>query len=240
MANQSFFYVSIHMKIKEVETQLRPREKALTYGLESLSDMEIICLLLQSGNKERSVFDLAKEVLTISDDLSKLFDLTINDLVQIKGIKEVKALQLMTSIELCKRVMRKKNYSASIFDPVDLVNWFQTEIGYKAQEHFVCVYLNVKGKIIGHKILFIGTLSESCVHPREIFHDAIQARAFSIIMVHNHPSGDPTPSKEDVRITRRIQGAGSMIGIELLDHTIIGNNCFISLREKGFLRQKQE
>lgn len=235
MANQSFFYVSIHMKIKEVETQLRPREKALTYGLESLSDMEIICLLLQSGNKERSVFDLAKEVLTISDDLSKLFDLTINDLVQIKGIKEVKALQLMTSIELCKRVMRKKNYSASIFDPVDLVNWFQTEIGYKAQEHFICVYLNVKGKIIGHKILFIGTLSESCVHPREIFHDAIQARAFSIIMVHNHPSGDPAPSRQDILFTRRVKEISQIVGIDLLDHVIVGKEEWYSFKQHQYL-----
>lgn len=223
------------MKIKEVETQLRPREKALTYGLESLSDMEIICLLLQSGNKERSVFDLAKEVLTISDDLSKLFDLTINDLVQINGIKEVKALQLMTSIELCKRVMRKKNYSASIFDPVDLVNWFQTEIGYKAQEHFVCVYLNVKGKIIGHKILFIGTLSESCVHPREIFHDAIQARAFSIIMVHNHPSGDPAPSRQDILFTRRVKEISQIVGIDLLDHVIVGKEEWYSFKQHQYL-----
>lgn len=223
------------MKIKELETNLRPREKALSYGLESLSDLEILALLLQNGSKNRSVFDLAKDVMCKCDNLEKLFDLRAEDLMEIKGIKHVKALQILTGIELCKRALKKKNYGASILEPTDLAAWFQMEIGLKDQEHFVAVYLNAKGKIITHKILYVGTLTESCVHPRDIFHDAFIYKAHSLIMVHNHPSGDITPSPQDIEFTKRIYELALLSGIQLLDHVIVGNKDWFSFKQHQYL-----
>lgn len=223
------------MKIKEMETSLRPREKAMTHGLETLSDLEIIALLLQSGNRQNSVFDLAKSVLEMSNDLSGLFELRLEDLMKIKGIKQVKALQLLTGIELCKRALQKKSYRSAITTPQDLARWFQTEIGFKKQEHFVAVYLDTKARILTHKILYVGTLNESCVHPRDIFHDAFLYKAHSLIMVHNHPSGDPAPSTQDIEFTNRVKKAGELFGILLLDHVIVGKQKWFSFKQHQYL-----
>ena len=229
------FVVFNTMKIKEMSADLRPREKAIHYGLSSLSDLEILCLLLQSGNRERSVFDLAAEVLDLSENLNRLFDLRLEELMEIKGIKQVKALQILTGIELCRRALQRKNYQAPIVQPEDLVKWFQLEIGPCFQEHFVSVYLNAKGKIIHHKLLFIGTLTESCAHPREIYHDAYLCHAHALIMIHNHPSGDPTPSPQDIEFTRCVDEVGKMTGIPLLDHIIVGKSSWFSFKQHQYL-----
>lgn len=155
--------------------------------------------------------------------------------MKIKGIKQVKALQLLTGIELCKRALRKKNYTASIMHPEDLVQWFQMEIGPRKQEHFVAVYLDTRGRILTHKVLYIGTLNESCVHPRDIFHEAFLYKANSLIMVHNHPSGDPTPSRQDIDFTKRIQEISLLFGIALLDHVIVGRNDSYSFKQHQYL-----
>lgn len=219
------------MKIKEMENEQKPREKALQYGLESLSDLELIALLLQSGNRNRSVFDLAQDVLNYSHGLSNLYSMHVNTLMEISGIKEVKALQLLASIELSKRVLRNQTYKRQILTPEDVVEWFELEYGTKAQEYFVALYLNTKAMIITHKILSIGTLNESCVHPRDLFKEAYLQNAHSILCVHNHPSGDVTPSRSDSICTRQLYEVSKVMGIQFMDHIIVGKNRYYSFAQ---------
>lgn len=216
------------MKVKEMSFEQRPREKALQFGLDTLSDLELVALLLQSGSKDRSVFDLAQDVLKESEGLSNLFGLHVNTLMQIKGIKKVKALQLLASIELCKRAMRAKVYRMQVHSAIDLVDWFKVEYGSLSQEVFVVVYLNVKGYVIHHKVLSKGTLDEATVHPRDIFKEAYLQNASSIICIHNHPSQDPTPSQEDHALTKKIGSIANMTGIQFLDHIVVGKDAYYS------------
>ncbi len=223
------------MKIKEMNLEQRPREKAIRYGLSSLSDVELVALLLQSGNKKRDVFLIAEDLVIKSDYFAKLFELTLNDLIQIQGVREVKALQVLGSIELCKRAMKAEAYSTEISSPSDIINWFEITYGYEKQENFVAVFLDTKGKIITHRIIFKGTLNESCVHPRDIFKEAFLQNACSVIVVHNHPSGDPTPSQADISCTRQLVEISTMMGIHFMDHVIVGRNKWFSFREHKYL-----
>lgn len=223
------------MKIKEMSENQRPREKALQYGLSTLNDVELLALILQFGSKERDVFELAQCVLDKTEQLSKLFDLHPNALMDIKGIHKSKALQILASIELAKRALKARSYAMRIESPIDVVGWFQMEFGGLKQEYFVAIYLDNKCRMIKHSILFIGTLDESEVHPREIFKEAVLNSAYSIIISHNHPSGDCLPSKADIALTKRIQQASVMMGIYLADHIIIGNDSYYSFRQENNL-----
>lgn len=209
----------------------RPREKALRQGLETLSDLELVALLLQSGSKNRSVFDIAHDVLLKTDGLEKLFNLHVNTLMEIKGIREVKALQLLASVELCKRVMRAHVYQIEIKNVQDIISWFQMEYGYLEQEHFVCIYLNGRGRIIKHKVLAIGTFNEANIHPMDVFKEAYLQNSAAIICVHNHPTGDPSPSQADYKITEKIQQIATMMSVQLVDHVIVGKEQYFSFRE---------
>ncbi len=224
------------MKIKEMEANQKPREKAIQYGVEHLSDLELIALLLQSGNRNRSVFDLAQDVLNVSQGLSNLCSMSIQQLMKISGIKQVKALQLVASIELSKRVLRNHVYKTQILSAQDVVDWFYLEYGTKPQEYFVVVYLNTKSMIITHKVLSIGTLNESCIHPRDIFKEAYLQSAYSILCVHNHPSGDCTPSQSDKRCTEQIQEIAEIMGIRFMDHVIVGTKEWYSFAQHQCMR----
>lgn len=223
------------MKVKEMNIEQRPREKALRFGLESLTNLELIALILQSGNKKRDVFDIAKDVLELSEDLNKMFELSAQSLMKIQGISKVKALQLLAGIELSKRSLRTNAYHKSIRGPQDGLLWFQMEYGTLKQEHFVCLYLDVKGKIITHCTLFKGTLNESSVHPRDIFKKAFEVNAYSVMVLHNHPSGDPSPSKTDERLTQNLFEISVIMGIVFLDHVIVGKNSYYSFRQEKHL-----
>jgi DNA repair protein RadC len=230
-----FLLVLEYMKVKDMNEAERPREKALRFGLKSLTDEELLALMLQSGNKKRSVFAIAKEVLEVSNHLSNLFDLSPNRLMQIQGIREVKALQLLASIELCSRAAKARAYSHVIAVPNDIVQWFKLEYAYEKQEHFVAVYLDTKGKIISHHLLFKGTLNESCVHPRDIFKEAFLENACSVLCIHNHPSGDPQPSEADICCTKQIKEVAQVMGIHFLDHIIVGKEGWYSFRQSQYL-----
>lgn len=219
------------MKVREIENDQRPREKALRFGLETLTDEELVAVLLQSGNRQRSVFDLAQDVLVLSDHLSSFFDLNAGELMRIQGIKKVKALTLLAAVELAKRALRAQSYRTGIRTPKDVVRWFQMEFGYLKQEHFIVVFLDIKGQILSHRTLFVGTLNESCVHPRDIFREAFLQNASSILLVHNHPSGNPNPSVTDLECTKRIEEVGKTMGISLMDHIIVGRNRWYSYRQ---------
>ena len=218
-----------------MEVEQRPREKALRYGLESLSDLELVALILQSGNKNRSVFEIASDVLKESEGLSKLMQMHVNTLMQIQGIREVKALQLLASVELSKRVIRSKVYHASIMRPEDVIEWFEFEYGSLPQESFIALYLDTKSKLISHRVLFKGTLNESVVHPREVFKEAFLQNANSVLIAHNHPSGDCTPSKADFEVTYKMVHVAMTMGVNLIDHIIVGQNQYYSFKEHKYL-----
>ena len=218
-----------------MEVEQRPREKALRYGLESLSDLELVALILQSGNKNRSVFEIASDVLKVGEGLSKLMSMHVNTLMQIQGIREVKALQLLASVELSKRVIRSKVYHASIMRPEDVIEWFEFEYGSLPQECFIALYLDTKSKLISHRVLFKGTLNESVVHPREVFKEAFLQNANSVLIAHNHPSGDCTPSKADFEVTYKMVHVAMTMGVNLIDHIIVGQNQYYSFKEHKYL-----
>ncbi|WP_448908856.1 RadC family protein [Holdemanella biformis] len=223
------------MKVKEMEVEQRPREKALRYGLESLSDLELVALILQSGNKNRSVFEIASAVLKESEGLSKLMTMHVNTLMQIQGIREVKALQLLASVELSKRVIKSKVYHAPILKPEDVIEWFKFEYGTMSQECFIALYLDTKSKLISHRVLFKGTLNESVVHPREVFKEAFLQNANSVLIAHNHPSGDCTPSKADFEVTYKMVHVAMTMGVCLVDHIIVCKNQYYSFKEHKYL-----
>ena len=222
--------------IKDVPKEDRPRERLIKLGSGHLSNQELLAILLGSGTREESVMELANRVLMHFEGLKLLKDATIEELTAIKGIGEAKGVQVLSAIELGKRMNQyKPNERYIIRCPEDGADYVMEEMRSLNQEHFVALFLNTKNQIIHRETIFIGSLNASIVHPREVFREAIKRTAASIIVAHNHPSGDPTPSQEDIHVTRRLVEAGKMIGIELLDHLIIGDRKFVSLKEKGYL-----
>jgi len=222
--------------IKDVPKEDRPRERLLKHGAGHLSNQELLAILLGSGTKEESVIALSNRVLMHFEGLKLLTDATIEELMAIKGIGVAKGVLLLATIELGKRMNQYKPDDKYIIrSPDDGANYIMEEMRSLKQEHFVVLFLNTKNQVIHRQTIFIGSLNASIVHPREVFREAVKRSAASIIVAHNHPSGDPSPSQEDIHVTRRLVESGKMIGIELLDHLIIGDRKFISLKEKGYL-----
>ncbi|GLH64785.1 MULTISPECIES: DNA repair protein RadC [Bacillaceae] len=222
--------------IRDVPKDARPRERLLSSGPESLADHELLAILLRTGTKEESVLQLAHRLLKHFEGLRLLKDATIEEITSIKGIGTTKAVQILAAIELGRRISRLSyNERYVIRSPEDGAKYVMEDMRFLSQEHFVAIYLNTKNQVIHRKTIFIGSLNASIVHPREVFKEAIKRSAASIICVHNHPSGDPTPSREDIDVTKRLAECGRIIGIELLDHLIIGDQKFVSLKEKGYV-----
>lgn len=224
------------LMIRDYPTDERPRERFIKYGPESLSNQELLAIILRTGTKDESVIQLANRILTKFEGLRFLKEVTTDELMSIKGIGYAKAIQLLAAVEIGRRIAIS-NYPERyvIRSPKDGANYCMHEMRFLTQEHFVCLYLNTKNQVLHKKTVFIGSLNASIVHPREVFKEALKRSAASIICLHNHPSGDPNPSTEDIEVTRRLAEAGKIIGIELLDHIIIGENKFVSLKEKGYL-----
>ncbi|CAH0346348.1 DNA repair protein RadC [Bacillus sp. CECT 9360] len=224
------------MLIRDVPKEERPRERFLQEGARSLSTQELLALLLRTGTKDESVIQLANRLISTFEGLRLLKDASIEEITAIKGIGEAKAIQILASVELGRRVSNL-NYNDRyvIRSPQDCANYCMEEMRFLSQEHFVCLYLNTKNQVLHRKTIFIGSLNASIVHPREVFKEAFRRSAASIICLHNHPSGDPTPSREDIEVTKRLAECGKIIGIDLLDHVIIGEQKYVSLKEKGYL-----
>lgn len=222
----------------------RPYEKCEQYGAAHLTDAELLAVLLRTGTKGENSLSLARKLLHPDFGEGGILSIhrwTKESLLRVKGIGKVKAIQILCLSELSRRLAKasaasKLNFSA----PDTIAQYYMEDMRHQKKEVLKLLLLNARTGLIGEVNISTGTVDTALISPRELFIEALLRGAVSIVLLHNHPSGDPTPSKEDVRITRRIQSAGSMIGIELLDHIIIGNNCFISLREKGFLRRRQE
>ncbi|MBE1554573.1 DNA repair protein RadC [Filibacter limicola] len=224
------------MMIRDVHIADRPRERLISQGAGSLSNQELIAILLRTGTKEESVLVLANRILSSFDKIQDLKDATIEEMMLVKGVGQAKAVQLLAAAEIGKRLYRKHSAGRyTIRSPEDAASYLMTDMSSLSQEHFVVLFMNVKNEILHKQTIFIGSLNSSIVHPREIFREAVKRSAASIIVAHNHPSGNPSPSPEDIEVTKRLIEAGSIMGIELLDHVIIGDHRFISLKEKGYM-----
>ncbi|MCM2980580.1 hypothetical protein CHH55_19080 [Niallia circulans] len=222
--------------IRDFPNDERPRERFVKQGPESLANHELLALLIQTGSKNESVLTLANKLLVHFDGLRLLKDASLDELKEMKGIGTAKAIQLMAAIELGRRVSNLEFTDRyCIRSPEDAAKYMMNEMRFLTQEHFVCLYLNTKNQVMHKQVVFIGSLNASIVHPREVYKEAFRRSAASIICLHNHPSGDPSPSREDIEVTKRLVECGKIIGIDLLDHIIIGENKFISLKEKGYV-----
>lgn len=221
--------------IRDVAKSERPRERLLQFGAEYLTNQELLAIVLGSGTKQRSVLEIATKLLNHFETLANLKMATVEELTQLDGIGRVKALNLLAVFELGKRANLPNRLSRTVVkQPKDAADFLMPEMTQLLQEHFTVLFLNVKNEIMSQQTIFIGSLNASIVHPREIFREAVKKSAASIICAHNHPSGNPTPSPEDIEVTKRIAEAGLIIGIDLLDHIIIGDHRYISMKGKGF------
>ncbi len=224
--------------IKEIPRPERPYEKCERHGTSSLSDCELLAVLLRTGTKGENALELAEHILYHSGETGILgiHQFSVEQLMQIKGIGKVKAIQIACISELAKRLAKAEAKETLCFStPETIARYYMEDLRHKKQEHMKMLMLNSKAHLIGESDVSKGTVNASLITPRELFIEALQKNAVSIVIMHNHPSGDPTPSREDKLTTKRIMDAGSIIGIELLDHIIIGNNCYMSFRESGML-----
>ncbi|WP_408020191.1 DNA repair protein RadC [Sporosarcina sp. USHLN248] len=222
--------------IRDVHLADRPRERLIRQGADSLSNQELIAILLRTGTKEESVLMLANRILQSFDKIQDLKDATLEEMMSVKGVGQAKAVQILAAVEIGKRLYRKHSEGRYVIkSPEDVAAFLMTDMSSLLQEHFVVLFLNVKNEVLHKQTIFIGSLNSSIVHPREIYREAVKRSAASIIAAHNHPSGNPSPSPEDIDVTKRLVEAGSIIGIDLLDHIIIGDHRFISLKEKGYM-----
>ncbi|QGQ95391.1 JAB domain-containing protein [Paenibacillus psychroresistens] len=227
---------SHNLLLRDVPHDERPRERMQLFGAQALSNAELLAILLRTGTFAESAVHLAQKVLIEAGSLRNLVDMSKDQLMMIKGIGPAKALQVQASIELGRRLARTSmSDTITIRSPQDVSTYLMEDLRYLQKEHFVCLFLNTKNHVIGQETLSMGSLNASIVHPREVFRAAIKRSSASIICVHNHPSGDPTPSPEDIQMTARLVEAGQIIGIEVLDHIILGDQNFVSLKEKGFM-----
>lgn len=224
------------MLIRDTPKEERPRERFLQEGPKSLSNQELLALLIRTGTKNESVIQLSSRLIRTFEGLRLLKDASIEEITAIHGIGEAKAIQILAAIEIGRRINSLNNQDRYVIrSPEDCANYCMDEMRFLSQEHFVCLYLNTKNQVLHKQTIFIGSLNASIVHPREVYKEAFRRSAASIICLHNHPSGDPQPSREDIEVTKRLVECGKIIGIELLDHVIIGDQKFISLKEKGYL-----
>ena len=224
------------MMIRDVHLADRPRERLVRQGASSLSNQELIAILLGTGTRNESVLVLANRVLSSFDKIQDLKDATIEEYTKVKGIGQAKATLLLAATELGKRLYQKHTEDRfTIRSPEDAAAYLMTDMTSLNQEHFVVLFMNVKNEVLHKQTIFIGSLNSAIVHPREIFREAVKRSAASIICAHNHPSGNPSPSPEDIEVTKRLTDAGALMGIEVLDHVIIGDHQFISLKEKGYM-----
>lgn len=227
--------------MKEMLVSECPYEKCDEKGAGSLSDAELLSVLLRTGTRGENVLELSRKILKEAgeDGLLGLHRFTKEKFMKIRGVGKVKTIQLLCILELSARLAKAEARKTLCFrNPSTIAGYYMEEMRHLSQEHMKLLMLDTKSNLIAEKNIYKGTVNASLVEPREIFVEAVKREAVSIILLHNHPSGDPTPSKADVAITRRIRLAGELIGIELLDHIIIGNNSYISFLEENLIYTK--
>ncbi len=221
--------------IPHLPQEERPRERLVRFGPESLSTTELVALILGSGTKTKPVLQLAQEIVAYFGSLQKLANATLSELCEIKGIGLAKAIQLKAAINLG---IRASQYVIAakyrIQNPLHAYHLVKDSLEKETRELFIVILQDTKGCVICHETVAIGSLSNVLVHPREVFYPAIRHKAASLILIHNHPSGDPSPSPEDYALTKSLVEAGKLMGLPIQDHLIVGYQTYISLREQGF------
>ncbi len=227
------------MLIRELPIEERPRERLVLYGPGVLSNTELLAILIGSGTKEASALSLAQEILAKEGKgLSYLTDCSLEELSQIKGIGLSKATKLLAAIELGKRLAtRPREKKVVLRSSKAIADLFMEEMRYYRKEFFKVLLLNVKAEVISTHQVSIGDICTTVVHPREVFVDAVRRSAAAIVLVHNHPSGDPTPSSDDLHTTDRLVEAGKILGIQVVDHIVIGDGVYISFREQNLMKE---
>ena len=223
------------MNIKTLPSDERPREKLIKHGVKTLTNSELLAIIISKGSKKESVLGLSNKLFK-KYNLKSLSSLKITNLKKHLGIGDAKACQIMACFELGRRLSAfKEDKKPKIMNAKDIARLFIPEMGVLEKEHFIGIYLDSRRRIIKQETIFVGSLNESVVHPREIFKIALDENAAAIILLHNHPSGDPDPSSFDIEITKELIKAGNLLGILILDHVIIGDKKYFSLKEKGLI-----
>lgn len=220
------------MKITDMAPENRPRERLQQQGAEALSIAELLAIILKSGTKKENVLELGNKLLS-KYNLEQLSSCSLPELMSEYGIGKAKACQIVALFELYKRMNNGvKKEIIIVSGAKDIAELYQPKLNHLNQEHFMAVYLDTKNKIIADQTITIGILNASLIHPREVFYGAIKHLAHSVIVIHNHPSGDPAPSDEDLKITKILEKTGEIMGIKLIDHIIIGKDSWWSWRER--------
>ena len=217
----------------------RPYERCIRHGVQSLSNRDLLAVILRTGAKGRNVLELAGDLLKLvpeREGFTGIRRLSLDELSNVKGIGKVKAVQLKCLLEIARRMAREEAGEGTYFaSPSAVANYYMEDLRHEEQEVLLLLMLNQRGRLLKERYMFKGTVNASVISPREIFVEALAARAVQIILLHNHPSGDASPSQEDLNVTRRIKEAGQLLGIALTDHIIIGEHAYVSLREKHYL-----
>jgi DNA repair protein RadC len=222
------------MKIKDLPKSDRPREKLAAKGAENLKDSELLAILLRTGRAGKNVIEIASLILS-KHSKKRLLQMTYEDLLKVKGINSAKATTLLAAFELSKRALEVDDSSLPVIaTPKDAVAQL-SELRQNKKEHFVVLYLNARNQLVHKETISIGTLNTNLVHPREVFEPALRHSAANVMVAHNHPSGDPEPSEDDLEITKRLTEAGKMMGVEIMDHIVVSKNGHFSFKEEKLL-----
>lgn len=221
--------------IKDLPEDMRPREKMARLGEGRLDDHELLAIILGMGTTGLNALDLAEHLMIKYRSLRRLKEASLEELMGERGIGLAKAISIKAAIELGRRLALCQEIKATITSPDDVKTLVMEDMRYLDREHFKVIYLDRKGGIIVTEDISVGGLHSSIAHPREVFKNAVKRSAAAIILVHNHPSGDPNPSNEDIETTRRLVEAGQIVGIEVLDHVIIGDNKYCSMKSRGLI-----
>ena len=226
------------VKLKNLPIEELPRERLILKGVKSLSNEELIAIILRTGTKNISVKDLANKIISNVNNISDLKDLNMQFLENIKGMGKAKSANLLAALERGKRVYNYNNFNKKfkILNAIDAYRYFKKEICFENQENFMVIYLNNQHSYISHKIIFKGTLNQSLVHPRDVLKEALMLNSNAIIIMHNHPSGVVTPSASDDDVTIKMAEAGNTLGVNVLDHIIVSNNDYYSYVEEGRMK----
>lgn len=223
--------------LKNLPKEERPREKMIQFGASSLSNSELLAVLLRTGTKQKSALTIGHDIVSkCEDEFTNLTQWTFEEFCSVEGVGESKACQILACVEMAKRLhVSSVKRKVKLGSPLDVVSFFSAELGHLKVEKFICIFLNTKSEIINWEVISVGSLNASIVHPREVFSRALKRSAASILVLHNHPSGHIAPSKEDLLITERLCEVGRLMGIPLIDHIIIGQKDYYSFKEENKL-----
>lgn len=233
--------MNLHITMKEMPESEQPREKFFRFGASALSDAELLAVILRSGTRDRTALQLAQALLSRGNqNLLNLVHMNPEDMKKISGIGPVKAAQLKCIAELAARIAQTdRGRNLCLSDPESVAYYYMESLRHEPKEKLLLAMFDAKSSLLRDEVISVGTVNFSLVSPREIFIKALECHAVHIVLLHNHPSGDPTPSEADIEVTQRVMDSGSILGIALADHIIIGDNRYVSFRENGLLGQRK-